>query len=146
MPTLDLRSVVPAERHRLVYAGLDALAPGESLELVNDHRPSPLRYELEAVRSGQYRWDDGKDGPEVFSATITALVRTVDARPILARGEEPFGAIMDAVAALEPGEDLAVIAPFEPVPLEGVLGSQGYTWEIQQFDNGDYRVVFRSGA
>jgi Uncharacterized conserved protein (DUF2249) len=47
MPTLDLRAIPPPQRHPLVYQGLDALAPGESLELVNDHRPSPLRYELE---------------------------------------------------------------------------------------------------
>ena len=56
MPVLDLRPLAPPERHRLVYEQLDALAPGETLELVNDHRPSPLRYELEATRPGQYRW------------------------------------------------------------------------------------------
>ena len=50
MPVLDLRPLPPPERHRRVHEQLDGLAPGETLELVNDHRPSPLRYELEATR------------------------------------------------------------------------------------------------
>lgn len=143
MPVLDLRPLPPAERHRTVYRELDALAPGEVLELVNDHKPSPLRYELEATRVGQYAWEDGEAGPEVFSARITARVRTVDARPLLARGEEPFATIMAAVETLEPGQDLAVIAPFEPVPLEGVLGGHGFTFDAAQLDGGDWRVTFR---
>jgi uncharacterized protein (DUF2249 family) len=146
MPTLDLRSVPPAVRHGLVYQALDALAPGEALELVNDHKPSPLRYELEATRTGQYDWEDGAPGPGVFSARITARVRTVDARPMLERGEEPFGAIMAAVDALEPGEELVVIAPFEPVPLEGVLAGQGFTFDAVALDTGDWRVTFRPPA
>jgi uncharacterized protein (DUF2249 family) len=91
-------------------------------------------------------WDDGEAGPEVFSARITSRVRTVDARPIIARGEEPFRTIMAAVDALEPGQDLVIIAPFEPVPLEGVLGGQGFTFEVQSLDGGDWRVTFRKAG
>jgi uncharacterized protein (DUF2249 family) len=145
MPVLDLRPLPPAERHRQVNEYLDALAPGETLELVNDHRPSPLRYELAATRPGQYDWTDGDDGPERWTATITCLARIVDARPIIARGEEPFDTIMAAVAALEPGEPLVVIAPFEPVPLEGVLSAQGFTWQADALEGGDWRVVFTPG-
>jgi uncharacterized protein (DUF2249 family) len=126
-----------------VYQALDALAPGEVLELVNDHKPSPLRYELEATRTGQFSWEDGETGPEVFSARITARALIVDARPMLARGEEPFATIMAAVDGLEAGQDLVVIAPFEPVPLEGVLGGQGFGFEAQPLDGGDWRVTFR---
>jgi hypothetical protein len=49
-------------------------------------------------------------------------VATVDARPIIAAGGEPFDTTMAAVADLGDGEDLVVLAPFEPVPLEGALG------------------------
>lgn len=44
---------------------------------------------------------------------------TVDARPIMAAGGEPFETIMAAATSLAPGEELVVLAPFEPVPLEG---------------------------
>jgi uncharacterized protein (DUF2249 family) len=146
MPVLDLRPLAPPERHRLVYQQLDALAPGETLELVNDHRPSPLRYELEATRPGEYQWVDGDNGPERWTAAITCSARIVDARPMIARGEEPFATIMAAVAMLEPGQPLVVLAPFEPVPLEGVLSAQGFTWTATTLDNGDWRVVFTPEA
>ena len=142
MPTLDLRPLVPAVRHERVHATLDALEPGDVLELINDHKPSPLRYELEATRPRQFQWADGETGPERWTAEITCLARIVDARPILAAGGEPFGTIMEAVAGLQDGQDLVVLVPFEPVPLEGVLSAQGFTYETTQLDNGEWRVVF----
>jgi uncharacterized protein (DUF2249 family) len=69
-------------------------------------------------------------------------VATVDARPIIAAGGEPFDTIMTAVAGLADGEELVVLAPFEPVPLEGVLGSQGFSYDADLGD-GDWRVTFR---
>ncbi|MGH9305528.1 MAG: DUF2249 domain-containing protein [Acidimicrobiales bacterium] len=66
-----------------------------------------------------------------------------DARPMLADGGEPFDAILAAVAALTPGEELVVLAPFEPVPLEAVLGSQGFAYEARPLDGEDWEVTFR---
>lgn len=146
MPTLDLRPLPPAERHRTIFVQLDELAPGEVLELVNDHRPTPLRYELEATRVGQFRWEDGDDGPERFTARITCDARIVDARPLLAKGEEPFDTIMAAVDGLDDGQPLVVLAPFEPVPLEGVLGSHGFAYDTEVLETGDWRVTFRRAA
>jgi uncharacterized protein (DUF2249 family) len=67
----------------------------------------------------------------------------VDARPIIAAGDEPFDTIMTAAAALADGEELVVLAPFEPVPLEGVLGSQGFTCHAAELGDGDWQVTFR---
>ena len=50
----------------------------------------------------------------------------LDVRPILARGEEPYGAIMDAVEHLPPGGVLALETPFDPTPLHRVLGGKGF--------------------
>lgn len=68
---------------------------------------------------------------------------TIDARPLIAVGAEPFDLIMATVAALDDDEDLVVLAPFEPVPLEGVLGSQGYSYEAVEISPGDWQVTFR---
>lgn len=68
--------------------------------------------------------------------------RVFDARPVIAAGQEPFEAIMAAVAELSPGEDLVVLAPFEPVPLEGVLSSQGFTFEATDIGGGDWSTRF----
>jgi uncharacterized protein (DUF2249 family) len=146
MPVLDLRPLPPPERHRRVHEQLDGLAPGETLELVNDHRPSSLRYELEATRPDQYQWVDGDSGPDTWTASITCTARIVDVRPILARGEEPFDTIMATVAELEADQPLVVLVPFEPVPLEGVLSAQGFTWSAETLDSGDWRVVFKAAG
>ena len=71
---------------------------------------------------------------------------TVDARPIIAAGDEPFETIMAAVSSLAPHEELVVLAPFEPVPLEGVLGAQGFTYTAEDLGDGDCRVTFRSDS
>ena len=68
---------------------------------------------------------------------------TIDARPIIAAGDEPFDLIMETVAALDDGEELIIMAPFEPVPLEGVLGSQGFSYEVLELGAGDWQVTFR---
>jgi uncharacterized protein (DUF2249 family) len=68
---------------------------------------------------------------------------TVDARPIIAAGDEPFDTIMSAVSTLGEGEELVVLAPFEPVPLEGVLSAQGFTYEAIDLGGGDWQVTFR---
>jgi uncharacterized protein (DUF2249 family) len=68
---------------------------------------------------------------------------TVDARPIIAAGGEPFDLIMTAVAELDDSEELIVLAPFEPVPLEGVLGSQGFSYDVAQLGEADWQVTFR---
>jgi uncharacterized protein (DUF2249 family) len=70
-------------------------------------------------------------------------VSTVDARPIIAAGCEPFDTITAAVARLADGEELVILAPFEPVPHEGVLRSQGFTYEAASLGGGDWRVTFR---
>lgn len=49
----------------------------------------------------------------------------LDARPLLARGEDPFTAIMAALRELPPGRPLTVVAPFEPAPLIRLLGKRG---------------------
>lgn len=143
MPVLDLRELAPPQRHPLVYEHLNALTDGEELELVNDHKPSPLRYEMEATRPGEFTWEDGDDGPEVWSARIRCTARIVDARPVIAEGGEPFDLIMAAAADVEPGGVLVIFAPFEPVPLEGVLGSQGFEHQVVELSTGDFRVAFR---
>ena len=112
---------------------------------MNDHDPAPLRYQLEATRPDQFRWEYVEKGPEEWAVDITKTARVVDARPTLAAGGEPFDEIMAAAAQVGEGEVLVVYAPFEPVPLKGVLGEQGFRYVADQIDGGDWRVTFRRG-
>ena len=145
METLDVRPMPPRARHETIFERLDGLGAGETLRLVNDHDPAPLRYQLDATRPGQFRWDYVARGPEEWAIDITSTARVVDARPTLAAGGEPFAEIMDAAAQVGDGEVLVVYAPFEPVPLEGVLGEHGFRHAAEPLDAGDWRVTFRRG-
>ena len=66
----------------------------------------------------------------------------VDVRPIIAAGGEPFDTIMQAVGELGDNETLSILNSFEPVPLEGVLSAQGFTFDATELEGGDYRVRF----
>jgi uncharacterized protein (DUF2249 family) len=68
--TLDVREMTPRERHPTIFARLDALKAGESLCLVNDHDPAPLRYQLLAERPGLFTWEPEKQGPDEWTVRI----------------------------------------------------------------------------
>ena len=67
---LDVREIVPRERHELIFATFGALAPGQSFVLVNDHDPKPLYYQFQAEQPGQANWEYLEQGPEVWRVRI----------------------------------------------------------------------------
>lgn len=67
---LDIRIVPPREKHPTIFRTFDALAPGESFTLINDHDPYPLRHQFEATRSGQFAWAYVESGPAVWRVLI----------------------------------------------------------------------------
>jgi uncharacterized protein (DUF2249 family) len=68
--TLDVRSEPPARRHELIFDTFGALAAGDGFELVNDHDPKPLYYQLEAEQTGRFSWEYLEQGPEVWRVRI----------------------------------------------------------------------------
>ena len=53
--------------------------------------------------------------------------KRLDVRPLLARGEQPCDAVEAALAKLQPGQGLTVLAPFLPAPLIERLKAAGYS-------------------
>ena len=68
--TVDVRTIVPRERHPLIFGSFNALQPGESLLLINDHDPKPLFYQFQAELPGTFTWDYVEQGPDVWQVTI----------------------------------------------------------------------------
>ncbi|WP_112310156.1 DUF2249 domain-containing protein [Pseudogemmobacter bohemicus] len=66
----------------------------------------------------------------------------LDVRPILAQGEEPFGAIMAAIDALQPGQALRMLAPFRPAPLFNVMANRGFDCADRRREDGVWEVTF----
>ena len=70
MQIVDVREIVPRDRHLLIFQTFDALAEEESFELVNDHDPKPLYYQFLHERPGQFDWEYLEQGPQVWRVTI----------------------------------------------------------------------------
>jgi uncharacterized protein (DUF2249 family) len=70
MVDLDLRPIMPFERHDLIFQKWDALQPGETLRIINDHDPKPLHYQFEAEYKGQYEWEYEQEGPKDWIVRI----------------------------------------------------------------------------
>ncbi|HET9793285.1 MAG TPA: DUF2249 domain-containing protein [Thermoanaerobaculia bacterium] len=71
--------------------------------------------------------------------------RVIDVRPILQSGGEPLDAILAAAETVAPGEALVVIAPFEPMPLYGLMRQMGFSRDVEELDGGGFRVTFTRG-
>jgi uncharacterized protein (DUF2249 family) len=67
---IDVRSLVPAQRHKKIFELVDALPIGDSFVLINDHDPKPLYYQLEAEHPRQFSWTYIERGPDVWRVEI----------------------------------------------------------------------------
>lgn len=67
---LDVRSLIPMERHRQIFATYEKLPTGEKFVLVNDHDPKPLYYQFEAEHTGKFSWEYLEQGPEAWRVEI----------------------------------------------------------------------------
>lgn len=67
---VDVRTLVPAQRHAKIFELVNALQPGGNFVLVNDHDPKPLYYQLEAEYPGQFSWTYVEYGPQVWRVKI----------------------------------------------------------------------------
>jgi uncharacterized protein (DUF2249 family) len=70
-------------------------------------------------------------------------IRTLDIRPVMRRGDEPFPKIMAAVAALAPGDSLLLVTPFLPSPLIEKLQGEGFSARPERRGDGSWQTQFR---
>ena len=155
-----------------MFGAWKSLADGEAMVLVNDHDPVPLYYQFAAEHRGGFRWDYLERGPERWRVRIskgayadpgfvpgqsgsaapvagTAQRKeplVLDTRPIFAQGGSPCTAIDEAVASLAPGQSFVILVPFEPAPLYGKLGAQGFSHRSEVQSDGTYRIEFTPGG
>jgi uncharacterized protein (DUF2249 family) len=70
---LDVRPIPPREKHPTIFNTFDSLNSGESMLLINDHDPRPLRYQLAAERPDTFEWEYQEQGPEVWRVRISRV-------------------------------------------------------------------------
>lgn len=67
---LDVRPIPPREKHPTIFRTFDGLGAGQSMILINDHDPAPLRYQMTAERAGKFEWTYLEQGPVVWRVQI----------------------------------------------------------------------------
>lgn len=74
MPTktteLDVRVIPPRDKHPTIFRTFDELKSGESMVIINDHDPRPLKFQVAAERANQFEWIYEVEGPEVWRVRI----------------------------------------------------------------------------
>lgn len=166
---IDVRSMLPKERHPTIFKTWDGLPSGGSILLVNDHDPIPLYYQFAGEFAGAFQWEYLEEGPDVWRVQIRKgkyaspgfvphpraketgnspkPVRfdepfVLDVRPLFERGESPCGPIDEAAARVSDGQSFVLLAPFEPKPLFAKLGREGFSHKSERQADGSWRVVF----
>lgn len=106
----------------------------------------PLDILIAALRGEKIDRAAAQDGsavpPEVVLSEDAAVIR-LDVRPMLASGQEPFAAIMEAAAGVPEGGALVLEAPFDPAPLRRVLAGKSFVSQGQRIADGHWRIIFR---
>lgn len=67
---LDVRDMMPKERHPEIFGTFRGLKSGGSFILVNDHDPKPLLYQFQAEYHGEFDWWPLEQGPKVWRVMI----------------------------------------------------------------------------
>lgn len=67
---LDVTKIEPLLKHPTVFDHFDALTEGEAFEILNDHDPKPLYYQLMGERGNYFTWDYKENGPEQWRVRI----------------------------------------------------------------------------
>lgn len=67
---VDVRNMPPRDRHPLIFRTFEGLAPGERMQLVNDHDPKPLYYQFQAELGPVFDWAYVEQGPDVWRVRI----------------------------------------------------------------------------
>lgn len=71
---VDARKYEPKDKHPTIFKAFEGLKKGEKMELINDHDPKPLHYQMLAENEGEFEWEYLEEGPDVWRVSIKKLV------------------------------------------------------------------------
>jgi len=75
---LNVALLEPRQKHPTVFARFYALKEGESFDILNDHDPKPLYYQLLNERENTFTWEYLEQGPEWWKIRISKKASALD--------------------------------------------------------------------
>lgn len=73
MKTVDARNLSLLKKHPLIFGSINQLQPGDSVLIINNHDPKPLKVKLAADRSASYEFEYLQEGPVDWKVKITRI-------------------------------------------------------------------------
>ncbi len=67
---INVGDIDPRFRHVIIFQLFEHLAPANSLQLVTDHDPTPLCFQLEAWHGSRCKWSCLEQGPDVWRVRL----------------------------------------------------------------------------
>jgi uncharacterized protein (DUF2249 family) len=74
--SIDARAIAPRERHPVIFGRFHALQSDEAFELVNDHDPKPLYFQMQAQNPNSFTWTYLESGPQIWRVRISKTAVT----------------------------------------------------------------------
>ncbi len=71
MIEMNVATIIPRDRHPLIFKVFDELAAGDAMMIENDHDPKPLYYCFLHEREGQFEWEYHEQGPMRWKVKIS---------------------------------------------------------------------------
>lgn len=78
--TLDVTVIEPRLKHTTIFNIFHNLQPGESFEILNDHDPKPLYYQLLAEEGNTFTWKYIESGPSQWRVELGKVPLTEDGK------------------------------------------------------------------
>jgi len=98
-------------------------------KLINELRAAVGQEEFQFDQTGER--SGMSDAPDWISAG--EIVKSLDARPLLSKGEHPVNIVMKEISELSQNQVFELVTPFSPVPLVDMAKSKGFeTWTKQE--------------
>ena len=69
---INVKDIDPRHRHTIILQLLEHLPAGNSLQLIVDHDPKPLRFQVEARHGSHCQWTYLEEGPDIWRVRLQA--------------------------------------------------------------------------
>jgi uncharacterized protein (DUF2249 family) len=70
---IKVADIDPRYRHTIIFRLFEHLGPNDSLQIVVDHDPKPLRLQLEARHGSRCNWSYIEKGPDIWRIRLRLL-------------------------------------------------------------------------
>ena len=148
---LDVRSLIPIERHKKLIQLFKELPAGESFIFINDHDPIPLYYEFRSIYGDVVGWEylnrGGRDWKVKVTRTEDSKERELTVSTLLdlrkADEKEWKHIVFHRYGMMQQGDTMEVVAAVDPIEIHNIFIKKfegKHKWIYQKKDPAEYVI------